>query len=88
MEIFMRPVVLVGHRHSCPMHGMGAVTGGTNGVTVNGRAVARIGDPTSCGAIIVTGSSSTFGGKGVACKGDMTSHGGTLVEGDDGWLLD
>lgn len=35
-------------------------------VTMSGRQVARIGDSTSCGAIIVTGSSSTFGGSGVA----------------------
>ncbi len=70
------------------MHGIGTVTGGTGGVTVNGRAVARIGDGTSCGAVIVTGSSSTFGGRGVARKGDTTSHGGTLIDGDDGWLLD
>ena len=84
----MRPVVLVGHRHSCPAHGMCTVTSGTSGVTVNGRQVARIGDSTSCGAIIVTGSSPTFGGSGVARKGDTTSHGGTLVDGDDGWVLD
>ena len=35
-------------------------------VTVSGRQVARIGDFSSSGAIIVTGSSSTFGGNGVA----------------------
>ena len=84
----MRPAVLVGHRHSCPIHGMGTVTNGTSGVTVNGRAVARIGDGASCGATISTGSASTFGGAGVARKGDTTSHGGTLIDGDDGWLLD
>ncbi|XUW93047.1 hypothetical protein OH764_24220 [Burkholderia sp. M6-3] len=43
---------------------------------------------TSCGAVIVTGSSCTFGGEGVARKGDTTSHGGTLFEGDDTRLLD
>ncbi|ABE29960.1 PAAR motif family protein [Paraburkholderia xenovorans LB400] len=84
----MRPVVLVGHRHSCPLHGIGTVTTGSDGVTVNGRPVARVGDMTSCGATIVSGSSTTFGGKAVARMGDATSHGGTLIEGDDGWLLD
>jgi len=84
----MRPVALLGHRHSCPLHGLGTITTGTTDVTVNGRAVARIGDRTSCGAVIVTGSSSAFGGAGVARMGDMTSHGGTLIEGDDGWMLD
>ncbi|REE17373.1 MULTISPECIES: PAAR domain-containing protein [unclassified Paraburkholderia] len=84
----MRPIALVGHLHSCPMHGFGTVISGASSVTVNGRAVARIGDQTSCGAVIVTGSASTFGGAGVARKGDMTSHGGTLIEGDDSWMLD
>ncbi|HEX7934335.1 MAG TPA: PAAR domain-containing protein [Paraburkholderia sp.] len=84
----MRPIVLVGHRHACPVHGMGTVINGTTGVTVNGRAVARIGDSTSCGAVIITGSTSSFGGQGVARVGDMTSHGGTLIEGDGGWQLD
>lgn len=84
----MRPVVLVGHRHSCPTHGLGIVTSGTSGVTVNGREVACVGDTTSCGAVIVTGSSSSFDNRAVAREGDSTSHGGTLIEGDDGWLLD
>jgi uncharacterized Zn-binding protein involved in type VI secretion len=70
------------------MHGIGTVTSGRSSVTVNGRAVARIGNLTSCGAVIVTGSSCTFGGEGVARKGDTTSHGGTLFEGDDTRLLD
>ncbi|WP_245254372.1 PAAR domain-containing protein [Paraburkholderia sp. LEh10] len=70
------------------MHGVGTVTTGISGVTVNGRAVARIGDLTSCGATIVTGSTSAFEGAGVARKGDLTSHGGTLDEGDNGWLFD
>jgi uncharacterized Zn-binding protein involved in type VI secretion len=84
----MRPIVLVGHRHSCPIHGPGVVTSGTSGVTVNGRQAACVGDLTSCGAVIVTGSSSSFASRSVAREGDTTSHGGTLLEGDDGWLLD
>ncbi|CAG9252150.1 MULTISPECIES: PAAR domain-containing protein [Paraburkholderia] len=84
----MRPVVLVGHQHMCPIHGPGIVTTGTSGVLVGGRAVARVGDKTSCGAVIVSGSSSVFDGSGVARMGDSTSHGGTLIEGDSGWLLD
>ncbi|MFP3555102.1 PAAR domain-containing protein [Paraburkholderia sp. SIMBA_049] len=84
----MRPVVLVGHQHICPIHGPGIVTTGTSGVLVGGRAVARIGDKTSCGAVIVSGSSSEFDGSGVARKVDLTSHGGTLIEGDSSWLID
>lgn len=83
----MPAIVLVGHRHVCPVHGEGTVTTGTGGVTVNGRAAARIGDITSCGAVIETGSSSTFGGRGIAYVGCTTSHGGTLVEGDESWQV-
>ena len=84
----MRPVVLVGHRHVCPLHGPGTVISGTDGVTVGGRKTACVGDSASCGAVIVTGGVTTCGGRAVAREGDTTSHGGTLVEGDNGWLLD
>lgn len=80
----MPAIVLVGDRHSCPLHGMGTVTTGSSGVKVNGRDAARVGDLTSCGATILTGSSSMVGGRGLARVGDTTSHGGTLVEGHDG----
>lgn len=56
----MRPVVLVGHKHVCPLHGMGTVVTGSTGVLVNGRAVVRRGDKASCGAVVVTGSTSEF----------------------------
>jgi uncharacterized Zn-binding protein involved in type VI secretion len=84
----MRPVVLVGHRHLCPIHGMGTVVSGTSGMSVSDRAVARIGDLTSCGAVIVSGSASEFCGAGVARVGDTTSHGGALIEGESGWLIE
>lgn len=84
----MPPIVLVGHRHSCPVHGDGTVTTGTSGVIVNDRAAACIGDHVSCGAVITTGSASTFGGQGIAYVGCRTSHGGTLVEGDDSWNVE
>lgn len=84
----MHSIVLVGHRHVCPIHGEGTVTSGTADAIINGRQAARIGDSTSCGATIITGSSSTFGGQGIARVGDTTSHGGTLVEGDDGFQLE
>jgi uncharacterized Zn-binding protein involved in type VI secretion len=84
----MRPVVLVGHRHICPLHGPGTVVSGTSAVTVDGREVACVGDVTSCGAVIVTGALATCAGRKFARKGDKTSHGGTLVEGHDGWVMD
>jgi len=38
----MKPIVLVGHRHSCPIHGEGTVTTGSDATLVDGRPVARV----------------------------------------------
>ncbi|HCD6632278.1 PAAR domain-containing protein [Pseudomonas aeruginosa] len=85
----MKPIVLVGHQHSCPIHGTGTVVSGASQAQVNGRAVARIGDQISCGAVILTGSPGTIiEGQPAARLGDSTSHGGTLVEGEAGWLIE
>ncbi|WP_430390989.1 PAAR domain-containing protein [Dyella sp. 20L07] len=85
----MRPVVLVGHRHECPIHGTGTVTGGDPNTTSNGSAVARLHDTTSCGATITSASSDyTLDGRGVAREGDRTSHGGILAEGTPDMLTD
>ncbi|AZD86919.1 hypothetical protein C4K14_4097 [Pseudomonas chlororaphis subsp. aureofaciens] len=85
----MKPIVLVGHQHSCPIHGSNTVVSGASEALVNGRAIARIGDQTSCGAIILSGSPGTIiEGQPVARLGDSTSHGGTLVEGEAGWLVE
>ena len=84
----MKPIVLVGHAHECPMHGKGTVTTGASGFTSNGRAVARVGDKTSCGATIISGSSGfVIDGKAAAAVGDVTDHGGTLTEGDSDFML-
>ncbi|CAD5106245.1 PAAR domain-containing protein [Zestomonas carbonaria] len=85
----MRPVVLVGHRHSCPIHGEGTVVSGAASADINGRPIARVGDSISCGAVIVSGSPGMIiEGQPVARQGDATSHGGTLLEGDPGWLVE
>jgi uncharacterized Zn-binding protein involved in type VI secretion len=85
----MNPIVLVGHRHDCPLHGPTTVTTGASSANVNGAAIARIGDQTSCGAIIETGASHLIiEGQPAARVGDTTSHGGTLVEGDASWLVE
>ncbi|MNK79269.1 PAAR motif protein [compost metagenome] len=85
----MQPVVLVGHRHSCPTHGEGTVVSGAAHAQVDGRPIARVGDTISCGAVIQTGSpAATVEGRAVARMGDKTSHGGVLIEGEGGWLVD
>jgi len=84
----MKPVVLVGHRHECPVHGTNEVTSGVASVLLGGRQVACVGDTTGCGAQITSGSSGvTIEGRQVACEGDRTDHGGTLVEGEPGVLI-
>ncbi|RUS66460.1 hypothetical protein CUZ56_01739 [Saezia sanguinis] len=83
-----RPVVLVGHAHSCPKHGAGTVVTGTAGFKVNGRNAACVGDLISCGAVIVNGTGATkVNGRCVARQGDATSHGGVLIEGDASWMV-
>ncbi|GLO29284.1 MULTISPECIES: PAAR domain-containing protein [Pseudomonas] len=85
----MNPVVLVGHRHVCPLHGINEVESGSATYIFNGRAVARVGDRTTCGAVIESGAEHFLvEGAAVARKGDRTDHGGVLEEGDDGWMLD
>ncbi len=91
----MKPIVLIGHKHDCPLHGEGEVISGTSSLTVKGRAAALVGDRISCGAIIQTGASSFHvggksvarGGKSVARQGDRTDHGGVLIEGDSDWQI-
>ena len=81
----MKPIVLVGHRHSCPIHGEGTVTTGSDANVADGRPVARVGDKISCGTVIETGADCTIiDGQPAAREGDTTSHGGAVVEGDSG----
>jgi uncharacterized Zn-binding protein involved in type VI secretion len=85
----MKPVVLVGHRHACPLHGISEVETGSATYTCNGKAVARVGDRVNCGAVIETGAESfQIDGQAVAREGDRTDHGGVLMEGDAGWMLE
>jgi len=85
----MPAVVLVGHDHDCPLCGPTTVDSSTRNVTVNGRAVALVGDSLGCGAVITSGSPSTIAnGQPVARVGDTTDHDGTLENGDISWLID
>ncbi|MHA4977855.1 PAAR domain-containing protein [Pseudomonas extremorientalis] len=84
----MPAVVLVGHDHDCPLCGPTTVKSGTRNVTVNGRAIARVGDTLGCGAVIISGSPSMIiNGKAVARVGDSTDHEGILENGDASWLI-
>lgn len=66
----MKPVILVGHRHVCPLHGSNQVESGSSAYTFNGRPVARVGDRTTCGAVIISGAANfLIEGAAVARKG-------------------
>lgn len=85
----MKPIVLVGCKHECPIHGEGEVVSGNSGTLIDGRPVACVGDSISCGAVIQSGSPTySIDGQPVARLGDTTSHEGILVEGNEGWLVD
>ena len=85
----MPAVVLVGHDHDCPLCGPTTVDSGARNMTVNGKAVSRVGDTLGCGAVITSGSRSmTVEGKAVARVGDTTDHDGKLENGDSSWLID
>ena len=57
-------VVRLGDPAPCPLphHGGAVVTSASTSVTNGGAGVARIGDVTSCGAVITGGSSDTLAG--------------------------
>jgi len=77
----MMPIATLGDTHVCPIHGPNLIVeGGT--ATVNGRPVARVGDKTACGAIIIKGSSiATDDNRPVAYLGSPTNHGGLITTG-------
>lgn len=54
-----RAIARVTDIYSCPIHGPNPIIKGSRLLTANGLPVARIGDPTACGATIATGSANT-----------------------------
>ena len=75
-----RKVARVGDKHICPVHGVNRIAQGSRS-TIDGRAIARLGDLCECGcAIITVSTTSTLDGRGVAHEGSMTTLGGVIVE--------
>lgn len=54
-------IARVGDKVACPMtgHGVCPIVTGDNGVIVDGRAVAREGDKTACGATLIASQHAT-----------------------------
>lgn len=83
----MLPVARVTDKHVCPMHGPNMIVSGGS-CTADNLPIARVGDKTACGAVIVKGSSvSTDGGKPIAYLGSATSHGGVIITGSPNHLV-
>lgn len=77
----MIPIARLGDKHVCPIHGPNTIISGGKSL-VDNKPVARMGDKTACGAVIIMGSSmAQDGGKPVAYMGCATSHGGVIVQG-------
>lgn len=81
-----RPVSLVGHAHTCPIHGGGPVAvPGQTFVRFNGVPLAVEGGQCVCPHgpdPMVKGSSSVkINGRGVMRMGDKTAHGGRIISG-------
>lgn len=76
----MQPFARLGDKHICPMHGTNVITGTATRSTCDARPIATIGDVTTCGAVIVTGSAAvTVDGRPAATLGSKTSHGGVII---------
>ena len=52
-------IARMGDQVSCPMHGDGAIVSGDMTMIVDGKPVARHGDTTACGAMLIAGQQAT-----------------------------
>ncbi|GAB7528799.1 hypothetical protein PS3A_12080 [Pseudomonas sp. 3A(2025)] len=80
----MIPVSRLTDLHACPipLHGITPLVSASPTVYVNGLPVARIGDRSACGAVIVSGFVNILvDGRPMAHMGSLTSHGGGIVTG-------
>ena len=77
-----KPAARVGDSVSCPKHGNVTIVSGAKATFLGGVMFARLGDKTSCGAVITQGSSSVFiCDKNAAFVGCATDHGGHITSG-------
>ena len=53
-------IARLGDKVSCPMHGNNAIVSGDTTMIVDGKPVARHGDKTACGAVLIAGQQTTI----------------------------
>lgn len=76
----MRTIARVGDKHLCPIHGSNIIVEGGSG-TVDGRAIARVGDKCACGGVIIEGDAGALcDGRPVSYFGAKTSCGGIIAD--------
>jgi uncharacterized Zn-binding protein involved in type VI secretion len=52
-------IARMGDKASCPIHGSGPIVSGDMTMIVDGKPVARHGDKTACGAVLIAGQQAT-----------------------------
>lgn len=65
----------------------GVITGGANGVMVNGKPAARVGDTTSDGAVVEGVPNVFINGKPATVLGNRTACGGSVTGGATGVFI-
>ena len=79
---------IVGSQVICPFHGTTVIVTGSSSLRLEGQPVATIGDTTSCGATIISGSPQTSScGLPIARIGDRTDHCGIIITGASSCIL-
>ena len=53
-------IARVGDKTSCPIHGSSPIVSGDTTMIVDGKPVARHGDKTGCGAVLIAGQNVTI----------------------------
>lgn len=54
-----RAIARVGDQVTCPIHGNTVIASGDANVIIDGAAVARAGDTTACGAVLIASQNAT-----------------------------
>jgi len=52
-------IARMGDKVSCPQHGNNAIASGDSTTIIDGKPVARHGDKTACGAVLIAGQQTT-----------------------------
>ena len=54
------PLIRLGDKTSCPIHGTNPIARGDASLIIDGKPAARHGDKTACGAMLIAGRQTTI----------------------------